>query len=150
MVRKSDITNLNVVYQVSDYLMGYMIGPTLNMWDQGELSTLTYFARNFSVKDSLIVFEDTRFNTINAYWKDSSYMLTTLMRDLEMPAAIGENIVVFKDNGNMFKTFWNGEVYEIDVWNNPQYVRFEVGTDIMCFNDPTTQTFVVFDKGVFL
>lgn len=147
--KRSDITNLNVVYQVSDYLMGYMIGPTLNMWDQGELSTLTYFARNFSVKDSLIVFEDTRFNTINAYWKDSSYMLTTLMRDLEMPAAIGENIVVFKDNGNMFKTFWNGEVYEIDVWNNPQYVRFEVGTDIMCFNDPTTQTFVVFDKGVF-
>ncbi len=87
-VKRSDITNLNVQYQVSDYLMGYMIGPTLNMWDQGELSTLTYFARNFSVKDSLIVFEDTRLNTINAYWKDSSYMLSTLMRDLEMPAAI--------------------------------------------------------------
>ena len=62
---RKDITNLNVQYQVSDHLLGYMIGPTLNMWDDGELSTLTYFARNFLVKDSIIVFEDTRFSTIN-------------------------------------------------------------------------------------
>ena len=148
-VKRRDITNLNVQYEVSDYLMGYMIGPTLNMWDQGKLSTLTYFARDFAVKDSIVVFEDTRFNTMNVYWQDSSYMLSTLMRDLEMPSAIGENVVVFKDNGNMYKVFWNGNIYEIDVWNNQQYVSFAVGTDIVCFNDPTTQTFAVFDKGAF-
>ena len=45
--QRKDITNLNVEYQVSDHLMGYKIGPTLNMWDSGQLSTLTYFARNF-------------------------------------------------------------------------------------------------------
>ena len=101
------------------------------------------------MKDSIIVFEDTRFNTINAYWQDSSYMLSTLMRDLDMPVATGENLLVFKDNGNMYKVFWNGEIYEVDVWNNQQNVSFHVGTDILCFNDPTTQTFAVFDKGAF-
>ena len=148
-ITRKDITNLNVQYQVSDHLLGYMIGPTLNMWDDGELSTLTYFARNFLVKDSMIVFEDTRFNTINTYWQDSSYMLSTLMRDLEMPVATGENLLVFKDNGNMYKVFWNGDIYEIDVWNNQQNISFNVGTDILCFNDPTTQTFAVFDRGAF-
>ena len=148
-VARKDITNLNVQYQVSDHLMGYMIGPTLNMYDQGELSTLTYFARNFAVKDSIIVFEDTRFNSINAYYNDSTYMLSTLMGDLEMPMAIGENLLVFKDNGNMYKTFWNGGFYEIDVWNNQPNIDFQIGTDVLCFNDPTTQTFVVFDHGFF-
>ena len=47
-VRK-DITNLNVEYQVSDHLLGYKIGPTLNMWDAGRLQTLTYFGRNYLV-----------------------------------------------------------------------------------------------------
>lgn len=149
-VERKDITNLNVDYQVSDHLLGYMIGPTLNMWDQGKLSTLTYFARDFQVKDSMIVYDDTRFNTLNVYWQDSSYMLTTYMREWKLfNVNIGENIVVFKDNGNMYKTFWNGDIYDIDVWNNQLRPSFKLGTDIMCFNDPTTQTFVVFDRGVF-
>ncbi len=148
-IKRKDVTNLNVEYQVSDHLMGYKIGPTLNMWDSDRLSTLTYFAREYLVKDSIIVFEDTRFNSSNVFWKDSSYMLTTLMGELEMPVSIGENALVFKDNGNMYKVFWNGDIYDIDVWNNQQYVSFDVGTDILCFNDPTTQTFAVFDKGQF-
>ena len=72
--KRSDITNLNVEYKVSDHLLGYKIGPTLNIWDDGELSTLTYFARHFEVRDSLIYFDDTRFNSMNVYWQDSSYI----------------------------------------------------------------------------
>ncbi len=148
--QRKDITNLNVDYQVSDHLLGYKIGPTLNMWDKGVLSTLTYFAQDYRVKDSIIVFDDTRFNTLNVYWKDSSYMLTTYMRDWDMLSVfVGENIVVFRDNGDMYKTFWNGNIYDIDVWNNQLRPSFKTGTDIMCFNDPTTQTFVVFDNGTF-
>ncbi|MDB4682472.1 hypothetical protein OAE89_00230 [Crocinitomicaceae bacterium] len=148
--KRTDITNLNVDYQVSDHLLGYKIGPTLNMWDQGKLSTLTYFAQDFIVKDSMIVFDDTRFNTLNVYWNDSSYMLTTYLREWNMSSVfVGENVVVFKDNGDMYKTFWNGNIYDIDVWSNQLSPSFKMGTDIMCFNDPTTQTFVVFDNGMF-
>ena len=90
---RRDITNLNVDFKVSDHLLGYRIGPTLNMWDAGKLQTLTYFGRDYLVKDSIIVYEDTRFNTINVYWNKSTTTLATVMGDLSLPFSIGENIV---------------------------------------------------------
>ncbi|MEN9997463.1 MAG: hypothetical protein RI922_453 [Bacteroidota bacterium] len=145
---RKDISNLNVEYKVSDHLMAYKIGPTLNMWDEGKLQTLTYFARNYEVKDSLIVFEDTRFNTLNVYWNKQIYPLCTVVDDIYMPEAIGENILVFKDNGNFFKVFYQGEIYDLGVWNNT--IDFQCGTDIICFNDPTQRSFAIFENGQFL
>jgi hypothetical protein len=145
---RKDITNLNVEYQVSDHLLGYMIGPTLNMWDHGRLQTLTYFARNFQVKDSLILYEDTRFNTLNVYWKKNTMALATIIGDLSLPTTVGENILVFKDNGNLFKVFENGLIYEICAWNGT--IDFQLGTDVLCFNDPTTRTFVLYQNGQFV
>ncbi len=145
--QRKDITNLNVEYQVSDHLLGYKIGPTLNMWDRGRLQTLTYFGRNYLVKDSLIVFEDTRFNSLNVYWNKTILPLATVIGDLSIPTSVGENILVFKDNGNLYKVFQNGLIYEICAWNGN--IDFQLGTDIVCFNDPTTRTFVVFEDGQF-
>lgn len=145
---RKDISNMNVQYQVSDHLMAYNIGPTLNMWDDGKLQTLTYFSRNYEVKDSIIVFEDTRFNTVNVYWNKQVYTLYTLTGDLYMPVAIGDNIVAFKDNGNYYKVFWRGQIYDLGVWNG--VIEFQADTDILCFNDPTTRTFALFENGQFL
>ena len=145
--QRKDITNLNVEYQVSDHLLGYMIGPTLNMWERGRLQTLTYYARNFAVKDSLIVYEDTRFNTLNIYWHKNTLPLATIIGELSIPTTIGENIVVFKDNGNLYKVFYEGFIYEIFSWSGA--VDFQLGTDILCFNDPTTRTFIAFENGEF-
>jgi hypothetical protein len=144
---RKDISPMRVNYQVSDHLLAYNIGPTLNIWDEGALRTLTYFSRNYWVKDSLIVYEDTRFNSVNVYWNKQVYPIYQLTGELYAPEAIGENVVVFKDNGNVFKIFWNGEIYEIDGWNGT--MDFGVGTDLVCFNDPNTRTFAVFDKGAF-
>ena len=146
--QRKDITNLNVEYQVSDHLLGYMIGPTLNMWDKGRLQTLTYFGRKFLVKDSLIVYEDTRFNTLNVYWKKNTMSLAMIIGELSIPTTVGENILVFKDNGNLFKVFQDGMIYEICAWNGT--IDFQLGTDIICFNDPTTRTFVAFEHGEFI
>lgn len=144
---RKDITNLNVKYEVSDHLLAYSIGATLNMWDAGKLQTLTYFAGNYVVKDSVIVFEDTRYNTVSAYWNGEVYPLYTLTGEQYMPVCIGENIIAFKDNGDFYKLFWRGKIYDIGVWNAG--IEFEAGTDIICFNDPTTRTFTVFENGVF-
>jgi len=119
---RKDISNMNVQYQVSDHLMAYNIGPTLNMWDEGKLQTLTYFSRNYLVKDSIIVYEDTRFNTVNVYWNKQTYILSTTTGDLFMPEGTGDNIVAFKDNGNFYKVFWRGEIYDLGVWNN-KFIR---------------------------
>ncbi|MFZ9581859.1 MAG: hypothetical protein ACO28O_02680 [Crocinitomicaceae bacterium] len=145
--QRKDITNLNVSYQVSDHLMGYMIGPTLNMWDNGRLQTLTYFGRRFVVKDSLIVYDDTRFNTLNVYWKKQTETLATIIGEVTIPASIGEDMIVFKDNGNLYKVFHDGNTQEICAWNGN--IDFQIGTQILCFNDPTTQTFVVYENGQF-
>jgi len=143
-----DVTNLNVNYQVSDHLMAWSVGPTVNLWDHGYQKTLTFNGRNYLVKDSLVVFEDLRYNAINIYEKGKITTLYTVVDDLYMPVFIGENIIAFKDNGDFYKIYWNGKIYDLGVWNGP--ITFQGGTDIIAFNDPTTRTFAVFDKGEFL
>jgi hypothetical protein len=145
---RQDISNMNVKYQVSDYLMAYTIGPTLNVWDQGKLKTLTSFSSEYVVKDSLVIYQDTRFNTVNAYWNKQTFELYRLTDDLYMPEVIGENIVAFRDNGNFYKIFWRGKIYDIGVWNGT--IDFQAGTDVLCFNDPTTRTFAIFENGNFV
>jgi len=145
---RQDISNMNVQYQVSDHLMAYNIGPTLNLWDEGKLRTLTYFASDYVVKDSVVIYKDTRFNTVNAYWNKQTFELYRMTGDLAMPEAIGENIIAFRDNGNFYKIFWRGQIYDIGVWNGT--IDFQAGTDIICFNDPTTRTFAIFENGGFV
>ena len=144
-----DITNLNIEYKVSDHLMGWKVaGTTINMWDAGKMRTLTYNGRSFEVRDSIIVYEDLRYNTVNVYWNGVVTPLYTVVDELYMPEFIGENIVAFRDNGNFYKIFWNGVIYDLGVWNGIP-IQFQGGTDIIAFNDPTTRTFTVFDKGEF-
>ncbi len=143
-----DLTNLTVEYKVSDHLLGWKVAGTINMWDAGKMRTLTYNGRSFEVRDSIIVYEDLRYNTVNAFWKGSVYPLYTVVDDLYMPVFVGENIVAFRDNGNFYKIFWNGTIYDLGVWNGA--IEFQGGTDIITLNDPTNRTFSVFDKGEFI
>lgn len=148
-IAPKDLTNLNIEYKVSDHLLAWKVaGTTINMWDAGKLKTLTYYGRDYEVRDSIIVYEDLRYNTVNVYWKGNVTTLYTVIDSLYMPDFIGENIVAFRDNGNFYKIFWNGQVYDIGVWNGTP-IQFHGGTDILTFNDPTTRTFTSFDKGEF-
>ena len=144
----TDVTNLNVKYQVSDHLLAWSVGPTVNLWDHGIQKTLTFNGRNYQVKDSMVVFEDLRYNSLNVYSKGEIKSLYTVVDELYMPEFIGENIIAFKDNGDFYKIYWDGNVYDLGVWNGN--IQFQGGTDILTFNDPTTRTFAVFDKGEIL
>jgi hypothetical protein len=143
-----DVANLNTEYEVSDNLMTWKIGPTLNMWDAGKTRTLTYFANRYIVKDSIIVYEDTRFNTMNVYYKGNNYNLFAGFGTISMPVHVGENILVFQDNGNVYKVFWRGDIYELGSWNSA--ITFSGETDILAFNDPLHGTFAIFQNGEFL
>lgn len=143
-----DISNVQVEYEVSDHLMTWKIGPTLNLWDAGKLRTLTYFADQYVLRDSIVVFNDTRFNSVNVYYNGEVYELYKSSGTVAMPDMVGENIVAFRDNGNFNKVFWNGEIYDLDVWHSPY--KFSAGTDIVAFNDPVNGTFAIFENGQFL
>lgn len=143
-----DIANINAEYVVSDHLVTWKIGETLNLWDAGKMQTLTYQCRNYATMDSLVVFQDNRYNTINAYFKQQVYPITQMSGDLTWPTNIGENIFAYRDNGDYYRIFWNGEIYDVDVWVGN--IEFSCGTDILCFNDPLNRSFAVFDKGEFV
>jgi hypothetical protein len=147
-VKPERMANMTTEYEVSDHLMTWKIGPTLNMWDDGFKMTLTYNARNYWVKDSIIVYEDLRFNSVNAYYNGKVYELYKSVGEVDSPDFIGENIVAFRDNGNFNKVFWRGNIYDLDVWHNR--FKFEGGTDMIAFNDPINGTFAIFEKGKFL
>lgn len=147
-VEMKQISNIPSEYTVSDHLLTWKIGETLNLWDGGELRTLTYRCGEYTVKDSLVVFQDTRFKTLNVYYEGEVYPITTSIENPRSADFIGENIVAFRDNGEVYKVFWRGEVYELAAWQNA--ISFEGGTDMLAFNDPITGTFAIFENGQFL
>ncbi len=147
---RKDVTNLNADYQVSDHLLGFYIAGSLRAYESGKFLRLTNFARGFVVKDSIIVFEDTQYKSLNVNYKGVSTQLTTFSElvDLSMPTNVGENIVIYRDNAKNSFAFWRGNNYEIGNYNE-EILQYNIGTDVFCFNDPYNQTFVVFENGKF-
>jgi hypothetical protein len=119
------------------------------MWDAGKFTVLTNFGREFVVKDSIIVFEDIRYQALNVYWNQKVESLVTITNGVSMNASVGENLVVYKDNSNTYFVYWHGQKFEIGTYNE-EVLDFQLGTDVMCFKDPYTQSFYVFDQGNFL
>jgi hypothetical protein len=146
-VNKIALTNMNVEYKMSDLQLAWNIGPGLFCLENGDKRLLTTFGGEYLVSDSLVVYEDTRFNTVSVVYNKSIYPLYQMTGDLVLPEIIGENIIAFKDNGDFYKVFWRGEIYDIGVWM--QGITFNAGTDMLAFNDPTHRTFTVFENGEF-
>jgi len=145
-----DISNMNLNFEISDNLLAWNIGTTLSMWDAGKTRVLNYFGGDYIVKDDIVLYKDTRYNSISVYWKGHIYPVQNATGELNLvnSSAIGENIFAFADNGDLFKIFYQGNTYEIGVWNGK--IDFQSGTDIVAFNDPTTRTFAAFENGTFV
>ena len=146
------LTNQIVTYKMSDHLLAWNLGPIINYWENGKPHSITSFGGEYAVGDSVIVYQDTRYNTVNAIYKGTTTQLYQLTGDLYMPEVIGDNIVVFRDNGNLYKVFWRGKIYELGVWSGSggQNYEFVAGTDMVAFNDPATRTFAIFENGEFM
>jgi len=148
--KKTDLSNMNLDFKISDNLLAWNIGATLMMWDAGKIKTLNFFGGEYIVKDDIIMYVDTRYNSISCYWNGQIYPIQISTGDLFLKnsAKIGENIFAFADNGSLYKIFYKGNMYELGVWNGS--IDFQSGTDIVAFNDPTTRTFAAFDNGAFI
>lgn len=157
---KKNITILNAEYEVSDHLMGYKVAGALNVWDDGQIHGLTSFASQYAVRDSIIVFLDGRTRSLNIYKGGNITMLCYLFDNMQIPNAIGDNLLVYKDASQTYNVYWRNKNYEVGVYNQQFQdfpgtdsngnLNFSVGCDVMCFNDPYTQSFVVFENGEFI
>jgi hypothetical protein len=147
---RKDVTNLTTEYQVSDHLMGFYISGSLRAYAEGKFVRLTNFARGFSVKDSIIVYEDTQYKSLNVLYKGNTTQLTSFseLDFLKLPNYVGENIVIYRDNALNTFAFWRGNTFEIGNFNE-EIINYNIGTDVFCFNDPFNQSFVVFEDGKF-
>ncbi len=139
------LTNQNISYKLSDAQLAWNVGPALFCLKNGKKEMLTTFADKYQVSDSLIVYEDTRFNSVHVRSNLGISQLYQVTGDLYMPTKIGDNTVVFKDNGDFYKFFWNENTYEYAVYT--KNIDFSCGLNVICFNDPINQSFAVFDKG---
>lgn len=144
------LTNQIITYKASDHLLAWNIGPIINYFENGQSRIISSFGGQYEVSDSLIVYQDTRYNTVNVVYKGKAILLYQTTSDLYMPEVVGDNIVAFRDNGNNYKVFWRGEIYELGVWNGANKIQFSAGTDMLAFNDPNSRTFAVFENGEFL
>ncbi len=138
----------NVNYKFSDYLVAWKIGSGIFCYDNGVKKQLTLFGGEYIVKDSIVVFQDTRFKTLNVLYRGEIIQLMQQTGDMTMPDCIGENIIGFKDNGDVYRVFWNGKFFEVG--GTELGISFQGGTDVICFNDAINKTFAVFDKGIFM
>ncbi len=145
-VQQISIQEVN--YKHSDFLVAWKIGSGIFSYDNGVKKMLTLFGGDFIVKDSLIVFQDTRFKTLNVLYRGEITQLMQQTGDMSMPECIGENIIGYKDNGDVYRIFWNGKLFEVG--GTQLEITFQAGTDILCFNDAINKTFAVFEKGNFM
>lgn len=144
------ITNQMVNYKHSDHIIAWNIGSLLYYYEDGKPHNITSFGGEYAVGDSLVVYQDTRYYTLNVIYKGQVIQLMQQTSEMYMPELIGDNILVFRDNGNVYRVFWRGQIYELGVWNGNQAFDFYAGTDILAFNDPQSRTFAVFENGEFL
>ena len=147
---RHEISNMNLKYKISDKLLAWNVGTTLGVFDRGIKRTLSFFGGDYIVKDDLILWTDTRYNSIQVYYNGREFPIQVSTTDiiLNNSEKIGENVVAYADNGGLYKIFYKGNFYEVGVWNGD--IKLVSGTDIVAFNDPNTRTFAVFDAGEFL
>jgi hypothetical protein len=137
-----------VSFKNSDFLLAWKIGSGIFSYDKGVKKMLTAFGGDFVVTDSMVIFQDTRFKTLNVLYRGDIIQLMQQTGEMTMPESIGENIIAFKDNGDVYRIFWNGKLFEVG--GSSLEIVFNSGTDIVCFNDAINKTFAVFDKGTFI
>lgn len=144
------LTAQNTNYTVSDNIGAWNIGSLLYYVENGISYSVTNFGGQYAVGDSIYVYQDLQQNTLNARYKGQNYQLVQTIEEVNMALKTGDNLVIFEDNGGVYKVFWRGEISEIGISNANNSFNFEVGCDVFAFNDPQTNSLVVFDKGEFI
>jgi hypothetical protein len=144
------LTGQNTNYIVSDNIGAWNIGSLLYYVENGVSHAVTNFGGQYAVGDSIYVYQDIQQNTLNARYKGENFLLVQTIEDISMAQKTGDNLVIFEDNGGVLKVFWRGEISEIGISNANNSFNFEVGCDVFAYNDPQTNSLIVFDKGEFV
>lgn len=136
-------------FHVTDYLIAYQGGTGLKVIDDGKIHELTLNLGYYTITDSLALYEDRLYNTFNLYYKGEIQEISRgVFNNPASEVTAGENIFVFRNpQSRGYEVFWNNRIDEVLTTN--ETMKFSCGRNVMAFNDPVTQTFVIYYKGEF-
>lgn len=134
-------------YAVTNNLMAYSMTDILKVYDNGKVKALSPNVREFAIGDSLVVFFDYYFNSINGYYNGQVYSrrLRQLGETIQHIEA-GPNItgVITAEDRN-FWIFYRGSAELINQF--VEDVSFKAGRDIVAYMDQPTRTFKAYYQG---
>ena len=143
--KKYFLNNTSSRYELGLNSVTWNIGPILFHWDNGKSKILSNFADEYLVSDSLVVFIDTRDNSLKAHYKDSVYLVTYSLEGLKLPSNIGPTTFGFKGPGEVQYIFDRGKITEI---GSSQFsFTYASGYGFSVFNDPINQSFALYERG---
>lgn len=133
---------------VTNHLMAYTIAGVLKVFDSGKTRTLCYNTGQHVVQDSIVAWSDMVNQTLNIYERGESVILEDgLAAEPINNFKAGDNILAYITNfERKFKVYYQGEVWEINDYVDED-MRYEVGRDLVGFEDVSTRTFNAFYQG---
>jgi hypothetical protein len=130
----------------TDNLFIVKTASVLSVYDQGVRHVLTANAMGYTYNDSLVLWQDAIGGYLKYYYKDEIHEIAMVVGNYPFKGnEVGANTFVYKDNAGNNKLFWNGKFF--DLFSSNESTMFQCGQDVAAFNDPQSQTFVVFDNG---
>lgn len=131
-------------YVVTDYLMAYSMTDILKVYDNGKVTTLSANAKEFVIGDSLIVFYDEYYNSINGYYQGKVYSqrLRLIGKTIQKLKAFGNIAALITAEDRNFWIVYQGQRHLINEFVDD--VQFKVGRDIVAYMDEPTRTFKAF------
>lgn len=136
-----------IIYEATDYLLGYSIYEQLNVYDNGNNQVLSTQCDGYIIQDSIIVWRNRVDQTINIYYDGNVILLEDglIYSPIEELRA-GDNILAYIQNSTQeFKVFYLGETHVLD--QSATQMIYKAGRDIVAYVNVFDQEFNVFYKG---
>ncbi len=133
----------------TDNLIVFAAGPILKVWEGGESTLLTMNAGRYRASDSLVIYEDTRDNSIHIYYNHEKHEVDRgLFGEIVTQGAIGYNTLVYQNRVGQYNLIHKGR--QMDLFTYDEEVKMSCGQDVVAYNDPVQNLFMVYDNGEFI
>ena len=134
------------IYEPSDDLLFYVMGPQLRVYDNGERKMLSASTTHYAFNDSIGMWYDDITHRLRVYYEGESMdVIDGLLEDPVRNIKAGNNIAAWIDPRDYFKAYYHGEVFELNFGDTS--INYRVGRDIVAYYLPQYQTFQALYKG---
>lgn len=136
--------------QATDNLITFAAGPILKVWEGGQTTLLTMNAGSYFSSDSLVLYEDTRDNSVHVYYNKKTYEVDRgVFGQPVKHEAIGYNTLVYQNRVKTFNLIHKGRQLELFTYDQGELL-FSCGLDVVAYNDPIQNLFMIYDNGEFI